>query len=128
MSTKSGKDGKVLIGAAELAAITGWRLTTTSFNPAHASSSTGGSKTRHPGVKDSSGAIAFKLDFSNPITDDFDEGAVVTLKLYLDDSRFYSVPAIIDSIEFDDVDIDDGRTLGGVAYFSGTGPVVKPTY
>jgi hypothetical protein len=128
MSTKSGKDGKVLIGATPLASITHWRLRTTSRNPAHASSATGGAKTRNPGVKDSSGVIRFKLDFADPITDSFDEGDQVTLLLYLDDARHYTAPAIIDAIELDEVDIDDGAVIGGTAWFSGTGPVTKPTY
>lgn len=128
MATKSGKDGKVLIDSTALAAITHWSLRTVSHNPAHASSATGGVKTRSPGVKDSSGTIRFKLDFSDPITSQFVEGSLVTLKLYLDATRFYTVPAIIDALEFADIDIDDGRTIGGVATFSGTGPVVLPTY
>jgi hypothetical protein len=128
MATKSGKDGKVLIESTALASITHWSLRTVSHNPAHASSATGGVKTRNPGVKDSSGTIRFKLDFTDPITSQFVEGLLVTLKLYLDATRFYTVPAIIDAIEFADIDIDDGRTIGGVATFSGTGPVVLPTY
>lgn len=128
MATKSGKDGQVLIGATPLASITHWSLATRASNPAHASSSTGGYKTRNPGVRDSSGSIHFKLDFDDPLTDQFDEGATVTLLLYLDGTHYYTVPAIIDAIEFDDVDIDRGQTIGGTAYFSGTGPITKPTY
>lgn len=128
MATKSGKDGKVLAGSATLASITHWSLRTVSHNPAHASSATGGVKTRNPGVKDSSGTIRFMLDFTSPITAQFVEGSLVTLKLYLDATRFYTVPAIIDAIDFADIDIDDGRTIGGVASFSGVGPVVAPTY
>ena len=128
MATKSGKDGKVMIGSTTLASITHWKLRTFAQNPAHASSATGGVKTRNPGVKDASGEISFLLDFTDPITDQLEEGALVTLKLYLDATKFYSVPAIIDAIEFSDVDMDDGRTIGGTAKFSGTGPVVKPVY
>lgn len=128
MATKSGKDGKVLIGATPLASITHWSFRTFANNPAHASSATGGVKTRDPGVKDASGEVTFLLDFTDPITDQLEEGALVTLKLYLDATRFYSVPAIIDVIEFADIDIDDGRTIGGTAKFSGTGPIVKPVY
>lgn len=128
MATKSGKDGQVLIGSTPLASITHWNLRTFAQNPAHASSATGGVKTRNPGVKDSAGEVTFLLDFTDPITDQLEEGAMVTLKLYLDATHFYSVPAIIDAIEFADIDIDDGRTIGGTAKFSGTGPVVKPVY
>ena len=128
MATKSGKDGQVLIGSTPLAAITHWSLRTTAHNPAHASSATAGAKTRDPGVRDSSGSLRFLLDFTRPITEQFVEGSRVTLKLYLDQVRFYTVPAIIDAVEFADVDIDDGRTIGGRAFFSGTGPVTLPNY
>jgi hypothetical protein len=77
MATKSGKDGKVLIDSTALASITHWSLRTVSHNPAHASSATGGVKTRNAGVKDSSGTIRFKLDFTDPITSQFIEGSLV---------------------------------------------------
>jgi len=128
MATLSGKDGKVEIGGTELAHIHSWQLTTSSNNPARATSGTSGWKTRTAGVKDSSGSISFTLDDADPITDDFDEGSAVTLKLYLDDTRFYTVPAIIDEIAWDDVDINDGEFIGGTASFSGTAAITKPTY
>jgi hypothetical protein len=37
------------------------------------------------------------------------------------------VPAIIDSLAWE-VDINDGDVIGGVAEFSATGPITKPTY
>jgi len=128
MATASGKDGKVEVDSSEVAEVLAWQLTTTSNNPAHASSSTQGAKTRNAGVKDARGSIQFKLDFSNPITDQFDEGTKATLKLYLDATRFFTVPAIIDQIVWDDVDVNDGETIGGTANFSGTGPITKPAF
>ena len=95
MAVISGKSGKVLIGATTLAHITNWSLATVSRNPAYASSATGGYKKRVAGVKEASGTIAFKLDLADPLTDDFTEGAEVTLLLYLDAAKFYSVPAVI---------------------------------
>lgn len=127
MSTFSGKDGKVLIGGTALADITRWSLRTSAQNSAYASSSTGGYKKRVPGVKDASGSIAFKLNTADPITGDFDEGSAVTLLLYLDGTRFYSVPAVIDALKLE-VDIDSGQVVGGVAEFSANGAWTKPSY
>ncbi|MBI2826706.1 MAG: hypothetical protein HYX69_18700 [Planctomycetia bacterium] len=127
MSTISGKDGKVLIGATALAEITDWTFRATSNNQAYASSSTGGYRKRVPGVKDGSGTIGFKLDPADPITDDLDEGAAVTLLLYLDATHFYTVPAVIDAIHLA-VDITSGDVLGGTAMFSASGAWTKPNY
>ena len=127
MPTISGKDGHVKIGAADVAEITAWSLNTTSNNPAYASSSTGGYKRRVSGVKDATGSIAFKLDPADPVTDDFDEGDHVTLLLYVDATRFYSVPAVIDAINLE-VDIDSGDIIGGRAEFSANGAWTKPDY
>ncbi len=127
MATISGKDGQVKIGSTTLAEITKWTLTTTAQNPAYASSATQGWKTRREGVRDASGTLNLKLDLADPISDDFDEGSAVTLLLYLDSTRFYTVPAIIDSLGWE-VDIDNGEVIGGTAEYSATGPIVKPTF
>jgi hypothetical protein len=127
MATISGKNGRIKIGSTTLADITLWQLVTRAGNPAYASSATQGWKTRREGVRDASGTVRFKLDLADPITDDFDEGDPVTLLLYLDATRFYTVPAIIDSLAWE-VDINDGDVIGGVAEFSATGPITKPTY
>lgn len=127
MATISGKNGKVLIGTTALAEITDWTFHTTSVNHAYASSSTGGYRQRVAGVKDGSGSIGFKLDPADPITDDFDEGSSVTLLLYIDATHFYSVPAVVDSIQLA-VDISSGDVLGGTAVFSANGAWTKPDY
>jgi hypothetical protein len=51
----------------------------------------------------------------------------VTLLLYLDAVRFYSVPALIESIHMQ-VEIDGGDLVGGQAEFSTSGVWTKPTY
>jgi len=127
MSVISGKDGKVMIGATTLADITFWTLNTASNNPAYASSATAGHKKRVAGVKDGGGTIQGKLDVADAVTDDFDEGDAVTLLLHLDATRFYSVPAIIDSIQLE-VDIDSGEVVGWTAEYSTDGAWTKPTY
>ncbi len=127
MATISGTNGKVMVGATTLAEITDWTFQSSSNNHAYASSSTGGFRRRIPGVKDGSGNIGFKLDPANPITNNFDEGSSVTLLLYLAATRYYSVPAVIDSIHLA-VDISSGDVLGGTAIFSADGAWAKPTY
>jgi len=127
MATISGKNGKVMIGATALAEITDWTFHASSINHAYASSSTGGFRRRVAGVKDGSGSIGFKLDPDDPLTDDFDEGSAVTLLLYLDATHYYSVPAVIDSIQLA-VDISTGDVLAGTAMFSANGSWTKPTY
>lgn len=127
MSTFSGKSGKILIGAKPLADITRWTLATTAANPSYASSSSGGYRRRVPGVRDGAGRIEFLLDPADPLTGDFDEGDAVTLLLYLDAERCYSVPALIDALELE-VDISTGDVVGGVARFSTNGAWTKPTY
>ena len=59
MATFSGKDGLIKIGAVTLAEITSWTITTSSNNPAYASSSTSGGKTRNKGVEDFTGSMEY---------------------------------------------------------------------
>ena len=127
MSVVSGKDGKVMIGAAAIADVTKWTLRTVAGNVAYSSSSTGGFRRRVGGVKDGSGTIAFKLDVADPITDLLDEGDMVTLLLYLDGTRHYTVPALVDALQWE-VDIDRGEIVGGVAEFSIDGAWTKPSF
>ena len=127
MSLETGDDGKVLIGGTPLADITAWSLEATSRAVSYASSASGGYRRRLPGVKEGRGRITFKLDVSNPLTNQFDQGSSVTLLLYLDATRFYSMPAVIDSVQIE-VDIDGGELIGGQAEFTANGPWTKPTY
>ncbi len=120
MATESGKNGKVMIGAATVAEITGWRYTQTSNNPSWASSGTSGHKTRVAGVGDGSGSVDFKVDFADTVVSEgITKGALVTLLLYHNATVYHSVPAIIDSIN-DEVDINDGEVVSGSFDFSDT--------
>src|SRR5437762_10524679 len=125
MSLETGDDGRVLIGSTPLADITAWSLETTTRGVSYASSASGGYRWRLTGVKEGRGRIAFKLDVANPLTNQFDEGSSVTLLLYLDATRFYSVPAVIDSLQMQ-VDIDGGELIGGQAEFTTNGAWTKP--
>lgn len=127
MAVISGKDGKVMIGAATVADITYWSFTTAAQNPAYASSATAGHRKRLGGVKDGGGVIRGKLDLADAVTDDFNEGDAVTLLLHLNAAKFYTVPAVIDRLRFE-VDIDTGDVVGWEAEFSTNGAWTKPTY
>ena len=127
MSLETGDEGKVLIGGTPLADITAWSLETTTRSAAYASSATGGYRKRLAGVKEGRGRIQFKLDVASPLTNTLDEGSAVTLLLYLDGTRFYSVPAVIDSLQIE-VDIDGGELIDGQADFSTNGAWTKPTF
>lgn len=127
MPTISGKDGKVKLGSATLADITHWKFRTTAGLAAYASSATGGYKRRVAGIKDGGGTLEGKLDPGHAVSDDFEEGAAVTLLLYIDATRFYSVPAIIETFRLE-VDIDRGDIVGWQADFSTNGAWTKPNY
>lgn len=127
MATISGKDGKVKIGSTTLADITQWTLRTRANLAAYASSATAGYRRRVAGIKDGAGTLAGKLDPADPISDDFDEGAAVTLLLHIDATRYYTVPALIESLELE-VDIDRGEVVGWRAEFSTSGAWTKPDY
>jgi len=90
-------------------------------------SSTGGFRRRVGGVKDGSGTIVFKLDPADPITDQLNEGDAVTLLLYLDGTRHFTVPAIIEALQWE-VDIDRGEIIGGTAEFAIDGAWTKPSF
>lgn len=126
MSAISGKNGKVLAGAVTLAEITGWTFNPTSNNPSWSSSGTSGHKTRVAGVKDGSGSFDFKYDDADELWDTLEEGDTVTLNLYLNASKYFVVPAIIDGISYE-VDINDGEMVGGSADFSKTAAHTNPT-
>ncbi len=128
MATKSGKDGRVEIGPTAVASITAWQLTIQASSLAYTSSATGGAVARLPGAKDARGSIVFQLDFTSPITESLEEGTLVTLKLYLDRTRFYTVPAVIDAIEFEPIDVVMGDPIGGKIIFSGAGPITSPVF
>ena len=124
MAGFSGQNGKVLSGDTTLAQITKWRYNPKSNNPAWASSSAPGQKTRVAGVKDSNGSFDFMEDDTSPVRATLTPGSLVTLKLYEDATRFFTVPAVIDDLSFE-TDINDGGPVSGSANFSQT---AAPTY
>ncbi len=117
----SGKDGYVKADGTKIAEITGWRFNRSANNPAWASSSTSGCKTRVKGVLDGSGSVDFKYSPTNPLDSAYSiqEGSSLYLDLYVNATKYLHVVVIIDSIN-DEVDINDGEVVGGSFDFSVT--------
>lgn len=128
MAVFSGKDGKVLIGAVTLASITKWTFNTEANTDRFAHSGSSGYKVTVAGSLMGDGTIEGKVDAADPITDDFTEGSGVTLLLYLDATRFYSVPSIIKRLQYGEVDIDNGVAVPWNASFETNGAWTLPTY
>jgi hypothetical protein len=122
----SGKGGKAQIGSTDISEITKWSFNPTSNNSAWASSDTSGYKKRVAGVKDGSGSIEGVFDEEDEIYLTFEPGDSITLKLYIDASKYYSVPSLIDSFSIE-VDLNDGEVVGWSADFSINGAWTKPT-
>ena len=67
----------------------------------YASSATGGYRRQLPGSKEAKGRFEFVLCTTDVVTNQLSEGDVVVLKLHVDDGNFYSVPAIVESVQLD---------------------------
>jgi hypothetical protein len=128
MAGQSGYTGYVKIGSTNVAEVTKWSFKPTSNNPSWASSTVPGYKRRVAGVKDGGGTIDVKFDRTSMFISVLDVGTEVTLLLYPEvhttgtvvDSKFYSVPAIVDSYSIE-VDIDGGDVTGASIEFSTNG-------
>ena len=107
MAVESGKDGKIMIGGSDIGDIKNWKFTRNANNKSYASSRTAGHTKVVKGVK--SGTVSFELvlDPDDPIEDRINEGDDVTLLLYRDASRYWSVPVRIESMD-DSVNIEEG--------------------
>ena len=129
MAVLSGKDGKVVFvggsGDVTIADITEWKFDMKAENVAYASSSTGGFTKRLSGIKDGAGNITGKLQDS--AVPDLAAGASVTLKLYIDPTHFYTVPAVIDEFRLQ-VDISTGKVEAWTANFSANGAWTDPAF
>ena len=124
MAIESGKDGKILIGAAPIADITSWEFDKEVHTTRYGSSSSAGFKKTVPGVKQGQGNIEFKWDAgaASPIV----EGVSATLLLHLNATEKFTVPAIIKNFRVK-VDIDSGEVTAGSATFETDGAWTEPT-
>ena len=121
----TGDEGLVVIGSAAVADITLWRFQTRVRSVAYASSGTGGYRKRIAGAREGLGQIQFRLDLAAPAWNQLAEGSSVTLKLHLDGTRHYLVPAVIETLQLE-VDVAQGRPIAGEASFVADGPWSGP--
>jgi len=132
MAAFSGRKGSVQKNGVAIAEVLSWTFNPTSNNPSWASSSTPGYKQRKPGVKDGSGSCTVKFDSSSGVgVQAFlhygaaEDEVALTLKLYLNDTLFFSIPAVIDGISYE-VDINDGEVVEASFDFSINGEWTDP--
>lgn len=120
----SGKNGRIKVGGTTYDHITGWSWSRETALHAYGSNSTAGHKRKVAGMKDNSGSFTGMIHDGGAIP--IDEGDAVTLQLHVDETgnNFYSVPAIVESIEVE-VDINDGAPVGYTANFQGDGAYTK---
>ena len=122
----SGKDGDVKIGTTSINEIKKW-----SFNPKvntqrYASNKTGGYKCTIPGTKEATGTLSGVYTATNSHINVIDVGTMVTLKLYITATLYFSVPAVITDYKLD-VDLDNGEIVGWEASFESDGAWTNPT-
>lgn len=121
----SGKDGTVKIGSTDICEVRNWKFNPKSNNPKYASNKTSGYKRTVAGVKEATGSISGAWDNANDFLAVVDVGTDVTLKLYTNTTKFFSVPAVIDDVSVN-VDIDNGEIVGWDANFSSNGAWTNP--
>lgn len=127
MPSLSGKQGRVTQDDAPLADITRWRLTTTADNVAYASSATNGFRRQIPGARHGFGSFAFQLNVTDAVPARLQSGDLVTLHLYVDATRAYVVPAVIETVALA-VEIASGDVVTGQAEFATDGAWTEPAF
>ncbi len=121
----SGDHGQVLHDATPLADITFWRFQTMARGITYASSATGGFRRQIVGARHGAGMFRFRVDLAAPIWSALAEGSLVTLKLHVDATRHYAVPAIVETLQIE-VDVEQGQPIGGEATFATQGGWTTP--
>lgn len=110
MANKSGRCGKIVLGASDFADVSNWSLTISSNNPEFSHSGSSGHKVSVGGVKSASVSFNAVLNTDDPLYDRIKPGDGVTLLLHEDATRKWTVPVRITSIA-DEVDISDGGEI-----------------
>lgn len=121
---ESGSAGKVLIGATSVGDVMNWELTKEVVTTRYASSETAGYKKSIVGVRSASGTIAGLWDAS--LVSSIIDGTSATLKLHLNATELYTVPAVISNFRLA-VDINDGTATSFTASYQNNGAWTEPT-
>jgi hypothetical protein len=128
MAVESGKNGKITIGASDLAEVRNIRMSFNANNQTYASSSTSGHQKSVKGMF--GGTVSFDVvyDPADPIYDRLKPGDLVTLLNYVGASHKYTVPVRINTLD-PEINIEDGspptvavegQTQGAWTYPDGT--------
>lgn len=125
MAVRSSKNGNAKWDDTDIPESRGWTLNKGSDNKPYASSDSAGVMKRVAGHKDSSGSVRAYLDAGTDVEGILVEGDSGTFKLYEDATRFWTVPAIIDSVEVTD-EIEGGEIVEVTISFSGNGAITAP--
>jgi len=125
MTAVSGQYGQIQIGSSDVTECTYWSFDRMANEQTYASCATEGYKKRVPGVKDGSGSLKGFQDPTDPIETYFEEGDLVTLKLYYTATKFYSVPAMITKLHVE-TDIAEGALVPWEADFGCNGAWTLP--
>jgi hypothetical protein len=112
MPVKTGVDGFVQLsgGASPYADIQGWEINLNANPKSYGSSSTAGHKASVAGVRQCTCSFNAILNTDEPVYDSLKVGDQLTLLLYEDDSRKWTVPVTISTMG-ETVDMDEGELI-----------------
>lgn len=108
MTVESGKNGKITMGSSDFAEVRNWRFNKTANVKTYASSSTGGHQKTVKGQFAGTISADLLLDPDDAIEERIKIGDQVTLELYRDTTKLYSVPCRINTVD-DEVQIEEGE-------------------
>lgn len=120
MANKSGKSGKLVVGASKILGVRNIQTTQTSNNPQFATSETNGHKITVGGVKNATMSADIVLDTDERLEDRMEVGDAVTLLVYEDASVSETYPMRLESIS-KAIDINDGGEVTQAVTFSPNG-------
>jgi hypothetical protein len=113
----SGSGGDVLIGLVSIGNVLKWKFFQSRVTKEYASSATGGYQDSIAGVQFGSGSVEFAFD--NVLCGSagiIENGVYVTLKLCVNETHYYTVPAVVKTLSLE-CDIDEGKYIGGTFDF-----------
>jgi hypothetical protein len=121
----SGQYGDAKISTTSIAEIGKWDFESKAKNAKYTSNKTLGYERTLPGTLSGSGGLTGFHDPTAPATAIIDAGTAVTLKLYINATQFYVVPACIDNFKLS-IDIETGAIVGWTSSFSADGAWTNP--
>ena len=126
MALVSSKTGNAKWDGSDIPHSRGWNFSAISDNKQFASSDTAGHVSRVAGHKDHNGTVRAYVESASDIEGVLREADLGSLTLYEDATRFWTFPAIIDSIEVT-AEIEGGEIVEVSINWSATGALTVPT-